>query len=97
MPIARKSEEWAVRARRHESDDLDLLLLHGLQRETCLQGQPGRSWKHIQERVVASALWYSARVAPLALVDLRADHAALGLMQAAPAEWYLELSARVFI
>jgi hypothetical protein len=36
-------------------------------------------------------------VAPLALVDLRADHAALGLLRAAPTEWYLELSARVFI
>ena len=97
MPIARKSEEWAVRARRHESDDLDLLLLHGLQRDTTLQGPPDRSWRRLQDRVVAATLWYSARVAPLALVDLRADHAALGLLRAAPTEWYLELSARVFI
>lgn len=97
MPIARKSEAWPVTAHRHEADDLDLLIQHGLQPDAAAQRQPARSWQRLQERIAAPALWYSTRVAPLALVDLRADHVALGLLQAAPAEWYLELSTRVFI
>lgn len=97
MPIARKSEAWPATTRRHEADDLDLLLQHGLQPDSAAQHRPDRAWERLQERIAASALWYSTRVAPLALVDLRADHAALGLLQAAPAEWYLELSTRVFI